>query len=151
LKQDEVATKVGKSRAAVANSLRLLKLAPTIQAEIREGRLSVGHAKVILGLGSDTHQKLVSERVLREGLNVRQTEELVTRMQARAAGTASPTGPPAPVTASTHVANLENSLRQRLGTKVRLRYAQGKGAVEINFFSDAELERILQILGVNPD
>ncbi len=151
LKQDEVATKVGKSRAVVANALRLLKLAPTIQAEIREGRLSVGHAKVILGLSSDTHQKLASERILREGLNVRQTEELVARLQARAAGATSASNPPAPLAASAHVANLENSLRQRLGTKVRLRYAQGKGAVEINFFSDAELERILQILGVNPD
>jgi ParB family chromosome partitioning protein len=150
LKQEEVATKVGKSRTAVANALRLLKLTPTIQGEIREGRLSVGHAKVILGLASDTHQKLASERVLREGLNVRQTEELVARLQARAAGTSPKSGPVA-TSATAHVANLENSLRQRLGTKVRLRYAQGKGALEINFYSDAELERIFQILGVNPD
>src|SRR5262249_29497858 len=81
LKQEEVAIKVGKSRAVVANALRLLKLPQTLQVEIREGRLSVGHAKVILGLTSDTHQKLAGERVLREGLNVRQTEELVARLQ----------------------------------------------------------------------
>jgi len=151
LKQEEVATKVGKSRAAVTNALRLLKLAPTIQAEIREGRLSVGHAKVILGLTNDTHQKLASERVRREGLNVRQTEQLVARLQARAAGSGTNSGLPRQPGADTHVSNLENSLRERLGTKVRLRYAQGKGAVEISFFSDAELERVLQILGVNPD
>jgi ParB family chromosome partitioning protein len=151
LKQEEVAVKVGKSRTVVANALRLLKLPPTIQAEIREGRLSVGHAKVILGLGSETHQKLASERVLREGLNVRQTEELVARLQARAAGPLAKSTPSTLPAASTQVAKLENSLRERLGTKVRLRYTQGKGAVEISFFSDAELERILQILGVNPD
>ena len=57
----------------------------------------------------------------------------------------------APPAGDAHVANLENSLRQRLGTKVRLRYAQGKGAMEISFFSDDELERILQILGIDPD
>ncbi len=151
LKQDEVAMKVGKSRAAVANALRLLKLPASLQVELREGRLSVGHAKVILGLASDTHQKLAGERVLREGLNVRQTEELVARLQARAAGVVSKPGAVTPLATNAHVTNLENSLRERLGTKVRLRYAQGKGAVEINFFSDDELERILQILGVKPD
>ena len=57
----------------------------------------------------------------------------------------------APLTRDTHVANLESQLRERLGTKVHLRYAHGKGALEITFFSDAELERILQILGVTPD
>ena len=83
LKQEEVATKVGKSRAAVANALRLLKLPPSLQASIREGRLSVGHAKVILGLASEQHQRLAAERILKEGLNVRQTEALVARLQAR--------------------------------------------------------------------
>jgi len=148
LTQEEVAVKVGKSRAAVANALRLLKLAPVIQAHIREGRLSVGHAKVILGLANDRHQKLAVERILKEGLNVRQTEVLVTRLQTRASGSTAKAVLPLPATADAHVASLENQLRERLGTKVRLRYALGKGALEITFFSDAELERILQILGI---
>ena len=67
------------------------------------------------------------------------------------AGTVTKPGPPTPLTRDAHVASLENQLRERLGTKVHLRYAQGKGALEIAFFSDAELERILQILGVSPD
>lgn len=148
LTQEEVATKVGKSRAVVANALRLLKLTPALQGYLRAGRLSVGHAKVILGLASDQQQLLAAERVLKEQLNVRQTEGLVGRLQAREAGTAGKAGPPAPPAQDTHVANLENQLRERLGTKVHLRYAQGKGALEIAFFSDAELERILQIIGV---
>src|SRR5437870_7196553 len=76
LKQEEVAGKVGKSRAVVANALRLLKLAPLLQDYLRQGRLSVGHAKVILALTTDQEQKLAAERVIKEGLNVRQTEGL---------------------------------------------------------------------------
>jgi len=148
LKQEEVAGKVGKSRAVVANALRLLKLPPTIQTTIRDGRLSVGHAKVILGLASQKHQQLAAERILSDGLNVRQTEGLVARFQAREAGTVSRPGPFTPATRDAHLADLENRLRERLGTKVHLRYAQGKGALEIAFFSDAELERILKMQGV---
>ena len=148
LKQEEVAAKVGKSRAVVANALRLLKLPAAIQTSIREGRLSVGHAKVILGLASEKHQKLAAERILKEGLNVRQTEGLVARLQAREAGTAAKPGPITPQNRDAHLADLENQLRERLGTKVHLRYAHGRGALEVAFFSDAELERILGILGV---
>ena len=148
LKQEEVATKVGKSRAAVANALRLLKLPPSLQATIREGRLSVGHAKVILGLASEQNQRLAAERIMKEGLNVRQTEALVTRLQARESGAVNGPVPPTPLTRDAHVASLEDQLRERLGTKVHLRYVQGKGALEITFFSDSELERILHILGV---
>ena len=148
LKQEEAAAKVGKSRAVVANALRLLKLPLPIQTSIRDGRLSVGHAKVILGLAGETQQRLAFERILKEGLNVRQTEGLVARLQAREAGPVIRPGPITPVSRDAHVASLENQLRERLGTKVHLRYAHGRGALEVAFFSDAELERILQILGV---
>jgi len=151
LKQEEVATKVGKSRAVVANALRLLKLPAAIQASIREGRLSVGHAKVILGLATERHQKLAADRIIKEGLNVRQTEALVARLQARETGNITKPIPVMPLSGDAHVASLENKLRERLGTKIRLRYSQGKGALEINFFSDAELERILHVLGISPD
>jgi ParB family chromosome partitioning protein len=149
LKQDEVAVKVGKSRAAVTNALRLLKLAPVIQGYVREGKLSVGHAKVILALVSDKSQKLAADRVLRDGLSVRHTEVLVGRLQTQETtdGKAVPKLPP---TQDAHVTNLEDRLRERLGTKVHLRYVKGKGALEIAFFSDDELERILQLLGISP-
>jgi len=150
LKQEEVATKVGKSRAVVTNALRLLKLSPDIQGHIREGRLSVGHAKVILGLSSELLQKSAAERILREFLNVRQTESLVARLQASESEVVTKPGAAAASVRDAHVSSLEDRLRERLGTRVRLRYAQGKGALEIAFFSDAELERVLQVLGVSP-
>ena len=151
LTQEDAAAKVGKSRAVVANALRLLRLPPEVQGYLRDGRLSVGHAKVILGLAGEKHQKHAAERVLRDGLNVRQTEALVTHLQARETSTLSKTGPPAAPARDAQVSHLESQLRERLGTKVHLRYHQGKGALEIAFFSDAELERILQLLGVKED
>ena len=151
LTQEEVATKVGKSRAVVANALRLLKLSPDIQSHVREGRLSVGHAKVILGLNRVEEQSLAVERVIKNALSVRQTEELVAHLQnttpARNNGSSKATA----VSRDPHVADLEHKLHERLGTKVQLRYRQGKGSVEIKFFSDDELERILKIVGVNVD
>ncbi|HKI69472.1 MAG TPA: ParB/RepB/Spo0J family partition protein, partial [Verrucomicrobiae bacterium] len=83
LTQEEAATKVGKNRASVTNALRLLKLSPEIQGYIRDGRLSVGHGKVILSLTDEKLQKLAAERVIKEGFNVRQTEGLVSRLQSR--------------------------------------------------------------------
>jgi len=148
LTQEEVALKVGKSRAVVANALRLLKLAPEIQAHLRQGRISVGHAKVILGLATEKQQRVATEKILKEGLNVRQTEALVGGLQSRdGTGTAKTSSVAAP-SQNAHVSRLEDQLRERLGTKVHLRYAQGKGALEISFFSDDELQRILEILGV---
>ncbi len=149
LKQEEAATKVGKSRTVVANALRLLKLAPEIQALIRDGSLSVGHAKVILGLATGAEQKLATECVLKKSLNVRQTEELVAQFQngKMPAGKVS-TAPPI---RDANIGDLENKLRERFGTKVQLRYRQGKGSLDIRFFSDDDLERVLKILGVSAD
>jgi ParB family chromosome partitioning protein len=148
LTQEEISAKVGRSRAVVANAIRLLKLPETIQKFVREGRLSVGHAKVILGLVDEKNQKLAAERVIKDGLNVRQTEGLVAKLQKR--GSKSATQPETVVTPAgdPHVADMEAKLREIFATKVQLKYAQGKGSLEISFFSDAELERILQILGV---
>jgi ParB family transcriptional regulator, chromosome partitioning protein len=148
LTQEEAALKVGKSRAVVANSLRLLKLPAEVQSCLKDGRISVGHAKVILGLESEMQQKTAADRIIKENLNVRQTEQLVAKLQARG-GAKSPIAEIIPPDA--HIANIESRLRERLGTRIHLRYAKGKGALEIAFFSDAELERILQLLGVGPE
>jgi ParB family chromosome partitioning protein len=152
LTQEEIALKVGKSRAAVANATRLLKLPAAVQKFVREGRISVGHAKVILGLADEKNQNLAAERVIKEGLNVRQTEGLVAKLQSRGSRVAAAKSETVAATGGDpHVANLEAKLREVFATKVQLNYAQGKGSLEITFYSDAELERILQILGVRPE
>ena len=147
LTQEDAAQRIGKSRAAVANALRLLNLSEAIQGHLRQGRLSVGHAKVILGLNDADQQTLAAERVIRQSLSVRETEELVAGLQ---------TGPgPKGKTKSrpgeareVHVTALENRLTETLGTKVSFKYRGGKGSLNIKFFSDDDLERILKLLGV---
>ena len=152
LTQEEIAVKVGKSRAAVANATRLLKLPATVQSFIRTGRISVGHAKVILGLLDEKSQQLAAERVIKDGLNVRQTEGFVAKLQARTNKISTDNNrTPAVVPINSNIGRLEEKLREKFGTKVHLKYAKGKGAVEISFFSDDELQRILEILGVNAD
>jgi ParB family chromosome partitioning protein len=151
LTQEEVSQKVGKSRASVANGLRLLRLPSGVQTQVRENRVSVGHAKVILGLHTEQQQTAAAEQIIREGLNVRQTEELVARLLA-------PPPPPEakPATKAVplrdaNVTSLEEQLREKFGTKVRLKYSNGKGALEISFFSDDELQRVLDLCGIQND
>jgi len=151
LTQEDIAAKVGKSRAVVANALRLLKLPAIVQKYLREGRLSVGHAKVILGLAEEKQQQFAAERVIKEGLNVRQTEGLVAKLSKRGNKKHLPPETISISAGDPHVADLEAKLREVFATKVKLNYAEGKGSVEISFFSDEELERILQILGVNSE
>jgi ParB family chromosome partitioning protein len=132
--------------------LRLLKLAPDVQGYLRNGQLSVGHAKVILALAGIAEQKLAAERIIKDGLNVRDTETLVARMQEMtSAAPRTPSSNGKVIASSSHVADLENRLRERFGAKVQLRYKQGKGALEIRFFNDDDLDRILQIVGVSLD
>ncbi len=152
LTQEQAAAKVGKSRAVVANALRLLNLAPELQTYVRDNRLSVGHAKVILGLASPDSQQLAAERVLRKSLNVRQTEELVSFLQNKPGPKAGAAAAATPAHGSqAHIASLQERLQQRFGTKVSIRYRGGRGVVEIKFFTDDDLERVLKIAGVNLD
>jgi ParB family chromosome partitioning protein len=150
LTQEQISEKVGKSRTVIANAVRLLKLPAQIQTFLREGRLSVGHAKVILGLTNGELQSLAAERVIKDGLNVRQTEGLIAKLEARPQKT-SGGKTRAIVPVSSNVARLEQKMREKFGTKVHLKYAQGRGAVEITFFNDDELQRVLEILGVDAD
>lgn len=148
LTQEQAAQKVGRSRAGVANALRLLKLPPEVQQWLREGRLSTGHAKVILGLPEGDAQLAAARTVLDGGLNVRQTEELVAAAQSAPPASPAPDAPRPTAVRDVHVAALETRLRERLGTKVSLRYRKGRGQIDIRFFSDDELERLLALLGV---
>lgn len=152
LTQEQASQKVGKSRALVANSLRLLRLSEEVQAYLRHGQLSVGHAKVILGVSNPADQNYIAQKTIKDGWSVRHLEDYVAHLQpdskSKAGGPRKNTASPSP---DSHVQNLESKLRERLGTKVTLRYRKGKGAVDIKFFSDEELERVLEILGVSAE
>lgn len=149
LRQDEAAQKVGKSRAAIANTLRLLKLPAKIQTYLRDKKISTGHAKVLLGLSDAEQQQTIAEQVVKSQLSVRATETLIAQSQTNRNVAAPPISPAEPK--NPNITRLEEKIRQRVGTRVHLRYQQGKGSLNLTFFSDEDLERIVQILGVEPD
>ena len=151
LRQEDAAAKVGRSRAAVANALRLLKLSPAVQEHLRQGRLSTGHAKVLLGLPSIVLQENAVAQVLKGSLNVRQTEVLVSGLLQEPTQSTAASKPGNATGRDANLVAIESRLRERFGTKVSIRYSQGKGALEIRFFSDDDLQRILDLIGVQID
>jgi ParB family chromosome partitioning protein len=148
LTQEEIARKVGRGRVVVANALRLLKLPETVLALLREGRISVGHSKAILGLESPSQQESLARRVVEAGLTVRQTEEAVAKVSG--APRAERPATPAP-SRDPHLVDLENRIREKFGMKVGLHYQAGKGRMEVHFHSDDELDRVMEVIGVTAD
>ena len=152
LRQDEAAQKVGKSRTAVANALRLLKLPSGVQSYLKEGLISVGHAKVILGLSNENQRVDIAQRITKDKLSVRETEALVNELQGSKSPPPAPkTAPPSPAQLDPNIKRIEEKICQRFSTKVALKYNEGKGSVEVKFFSDEDLERIIQLCGIDPD
>jgi ParB family chromosome partitioning protein len=151
LTQEEVAAKVGKNRATVANALRLIKLPPEVQTYMRDGLLSSGHAKVILGLKQAKDQIAAAKRVIKKELSVRQTEELLGALGQATPGKTKRGAAGKSAATEAYILSLEGMLRERLGTKVALRYRKGKGSVDIKFFNDEDLQRILETLGIKAD
>ncbi len=136
LSQSEVAQRVGKSRVAVTNTLRLLQAAPAVRQALMEGRISEGHARALLGCPDLNQQEALLTLVLQHELNVRQTEVLVKRTL-RTPAPAQPASRPHP-----DVRALEESFQKRLGTRVRLHTGAKGGRVIIYFYSDEELQAI---------
>jgi len=138
LTQEEVADRVGKSRSAIANTMRLLNLPESTQAEITAGRISAGHARAILALDSEQARETLTAEILRRNLSVRDTEKAAK--SARSTRTTPRRDP--------DVVRLEEDLSRTLGTKVaiQLRGDAGKGRVEIAFFSNDDLGRLSDML-----
>jgi ParB family chromosome partitioning protein len=136
LTQQQVAERVGKSRAAVANTVRLLALPETLKRAVIEERVTEGHARAILGLREQQQQLAVLERVEREGLTVRHTEELVRRLNEPAVDRL-----PAPAR-DPNLASIEDELRRSLGTKVTLKPSRKGGRIVIEYYSDDEFESL---------
>jgi ParB family chromosome partitioning protein len=144
LTQEQVAQQVGKGRAVIANAVRLLTLPEQIRAWIASGDLSVGHAKVLLGLEREEEQLLAAERIRKENLTVRATERLIESMRA---GTKPATKRKAAAATSEAIfADLEKRLQQHVGTRVRIVGKANAGKIEIQYFSPEDLDRILTLL-----
>ena len=144
LAQEEIAKRVGKSRPAIANSLRLLKLPPEIKLALKSGDISAGHARAILGVRKSLQMMTLYQKVIRSGLNVRQTEELVKNI-AESSKELQKIQKSAP--RNSEIVQIENDLISKFGTKVVIQKKRGgKGKIQIEFYSESDLQRILDIL-----
>ena len=143
LKQEDIATAVGKDRASVANYVRLLKLPDDVRGEVASGRLSMGHARALLSLGDHADQRRVARDVIARSLSVRETEAAVKKL---VEGEAPPREPAAPKPVDVHTRAAEDRLKFLLGTKVRIVRHGARGRIEIDFASEDELIRIYEHL-----
>jgi ParB family chromosome partitioning protein len=143
LTQEQISERVGMSRAAVANVLRLLNLPRDVQTSLSNGDISAGHARAILSLPDRERQVALWKRILKEGLSVRKAESLAKNLP-------SPTAP-AKVSSRrpAYITQIEEKLRNALGTHVRLYHKKGKGGkIEVEYYSDEDLERLLELFEV---
>jgi ParB family chromosome partitioning protein len=143
--QEDVSTRVGRARSTVANTLRLLDLAPGVQAAIADGRLSEGHGRALGGLATELQDRVL-DSVVGQELSVRQTEELVRRLR-------EPKPEPAGATArrtDPELERVEEDLRRSLGTKVSLARSRRGGRIVIEYYSDEELGRLYERLTGGP-
>ena len=141
LSHEEIAKRVGKRRTTVSNTLRLMRLAAPLQAALTRGFISEGHARALLGLPEADAQSAALATIVKRELSVRQTEELVRKLQGEKQPAKRRTKQ------SPSVAELENRVRDKLGTKVALRRGRkGKGSLIIYFYSDEELEALIKHL-----
>ena len=143
LTQEEASERLGKSRSTLANSLRLLALSDTALFLLRDGRIERGHAKVLLGLSDKEKQAEAAEICAEKGLNVRQTEELVRRMNKSLL--APPTSEKREFEGD-YAAALERDLTKSLGRKVRLITGKKKGKIELEYYGNDDLERLIAVL-----
>lgn len=142
LTQQEVAQRVGRSRAAVANSLRLLGLPEAVRAALAQGEISEGHGRALLGLPHEEMQLALLKRITTEGLSVRQTEEAVRRLL----GSAPLRRRDRPRPPDADSRNLEEEFRRALGTKVSLIRSRKGGRLTVYFYSGEELERLYDLI-----
>ena len=140
--QDDLARRVGKSRPQITNTLRLLSLSPAVRQEVAAGHVSVGHAKVLLGLEDGAVQNKWAARVARDGLSVRQLEEALQHDEKEQAGKTRRAKAPR----EADLLVVEDQLRQHLGTPVKITPGSPRGHLLISFFGEADLTRLVEII-----
>lgn len=143
LKQEELGERVSKNRSTVTNYLRLLKLPPSIQASIRDGQLSMGHAKALITIDDPSKQIYIHQHIINQGLSVRKTEEMVRELQKPSVKKEGKQ----PESISFQIQKIQDDLASKFSTRVKLKMgSQGQGTIEIPFLSENDLNRILEML-----
>ncbi len=142
LSQKQLSERIGKDRSSIANTLRLLNLPEAVQGSIANGQLSEGHARAILSLSDEKEQIALSRHVVKDGLSVRKAEELVYGRRHKAKRKR-------PKEVASESSEIENSLKQFFGTKVNVIQRKKGGKIEIEFYSEDDLSRILELLHVS--
>ncbi len=137
--QETLAKGIGKSRSYIANMMRLLDLPERVQQHVSSGTISVGQAKAVASLEKPDEQEALVQRILRENLTVRDVEKISRKKNVPRGTTGLKKDP--------HIEEVEEGLRTKLGTKVTVEYRQGKGSIKIEFYSDDDLERIIEEIG----
>lgn len=151
LKQEEIARRVGKNRATVANAIRLLDLDSSVQALVSQRLLSTGHAKAILGVKNGQEQILLADIVMKRQLTVRKAEKLVSDYQASGGKTTRNLSTSSSAKALTpYMQQLQERLQAHFGTRVHLAHGEKKGKIEIEYFGNDDLDRVLGVIGL-PD
>ena len=145
--QEEIAGRVGKNRATVANSMRLLDLSAEAREHLIGGRISIGHAKVLLAIKSEEEQSLIAAQVVKRGLTVRATEKLVNEHLNPEKERVVKPGRSNQLSAA--LSEVQEQLRERLATQVQIHHGTKKGRIEIEYYSNEDLARLLDLMGVS--
>ena len=148
LTQEAAAERVGKGRATVANALRLLTLGSEIQGFLSRRLISTGHAKVLLGLESAEHRKLLARRIIETGMSVREAEAQVRRLKEGSGGSSEKVKGKPPEAEQTAIRDLEKRMSDHFNTRVVLKHTPKKGRITIDYFGNEDLDRILEKLGL---
>ena len=148
LTQEAAAERVGKGRATVANALRLLTLGSEIQGFLSRRLISTGHAKVLLGLESAEHRKLLARRIIETGMSVREAEAQVRRLKEGSGGSSEKVKGKLPEAEQTAIRDLEKRMSDHFNTRVVLKHTPKKGRITIDYFGNEDLDRILEKLGL---
>lgn len=147
LTQEAVSQRLGKSRSTVANSLRLLKLPDEIQGYIAKGLITLGHAKVILGIEDAVQQTIIARRIIENDLNVRNTEDALKRMKT-SSERITPGTSIATAAQNAVIRDIQNKISSRLNANVEIKHNQKRGKIVISYIGNDDLQRILDIIGV---
>jgi ParB family transcriptional regulator, chromosome partitioning protein len=149
--QEEISRKVGKSRAAIANAMRLLSLHPDILGYLKTGRISVGHAKVLLSLKNTDEQMALAGQIVRKGASVRLAEKLAAQQLGKSQGARTASSSNSAPALAPAIQRVQNLLMHHLGTRVVISHNEKKGTIAIEYYGTDDLSRVVSALGVSDD